>query len=158
MEVTVAKPQEIDELTLLKLSREIAKDIHPIETILERFEISPILWAEISEMPHFNALLKSEREAWHSASNTQDRLQLKSFSLIEEALPEFYERVHDPREPLIAKVRALEVIGKFAGIGARNDGGGGGDGVRVTINLGSDKQITFEKDITPQVIEGDIDG
>lgn len=159
MQVTELKPKDVDEVTLLQLAREIAKDIQPIETVLERFNIGPSLWREISEMPAFTARLQSEKEAWDAATNTQERVKLKSLSVWEEALPEFFERMHDPREPLIAKAKVLEVIGKAGGVFAtEREGGGGGDGVKITINLGADKTITFEKDITPQVIEGDIDG
>lgn len=157
MQVTKLAPQDIDELTLVKLSREIAKDIHPIETILERFGIPPDLWRDISSQPRFTALLQSEAEAWNNAANTAERTKLKSMSMIEEALPEFFERMHDPREPLIAKAKVFELVSKVAGaFASEKDAGGSGDGVKITINLGADKSVTFEKDITAQVIEGDV--
>lgn len=157
MQVTKLAPQDIDELTLVKLSREIAKDINDIETILNRFGIPPELWRDISTMPRFTSLLQSETEAWNNAANTAERVKLKSLSAWEEALPEFFERMHDPREPLVAKAKVLEVVGKAAGVfAAEREGGGPADGVKITINLGGDNKITFEKDITSQVIEGEL--
>lgn len=156
MEVVKLTPKDVDELTLLKLSREIAKDIHPLETILDRFGISAELWADISKMPRFLALVKSEVEAWNAASNTPERVKTKSLSFIEEVLPELYERAHDPREPLSAKVELVKTIGRFAGVGnEKGDGSGAGERLSVTINLGADNQITFEKDVTSQVIDAE---
>lgn len=154
MDVTKIELKDVSELTLLKLSREIAREIHPIETILERHGITAELWAEISNLPRFQNLLQSQIETWNSASNTPERVKIKSLSFIEEALPEFYERAHDPSEPLSSKVELFKTIGRFAGIGAGEGASGAGEKLSVTINLGADNQLTFEKDITPQVIEG----
>ena len=155
MEITKLKPTDVSELTLVKLSSEIAKNIQPLENILETFGIEPEVFSEISKLPRFATLLQSQTEAWNSANNTRERVELKALSFVEEGLPELYERLHDPREPLAAKVKAFEIVGRFAGIGAKAEGAGnGGEGMRVTINIGGD-QITFEKDITPQVIEAE---
>jgi len=154
MEVVKLEPQDVSELTLLKLSREIARDIHPIETILERFGIDANLWETIRQLPRFISLLQSELEAWHGAGNTSERVKIKSLSLVEELLPEMYARAHDPREPLSAKVELLKTIGKFGGVGVSSFEGAIGEKLSVTINLGADSQLRFEKDVTPQVIEG----
>lgn len=157
MQVTKLEPQDVDELTLVKLSREIAKNIQPIENILDMFGMTPELWSHVSNMPRFTALLQSEIEAWNGAGNTVERTKLKSMSMIEEALPEFFERMHDPREPLIAKAKVFELVSKVAGVFANDkESGAVGDGVKITINLGGDNKLTFEKDITPQVIEGEL--
>lgn len=153
MEVTMLAPEDVSELTLLKLSREIAKDIHPLETILERHGISLDLWDKISKIPRFNALLQSQIEAWHSATNTSERVKIKSLSFVEELLPEMYERANDPREPLSSKVELLKTIGKFGGVGMSSFEGAMGEKLSVTINLGADSQLRFEKDITPQVTD-----
>lgn len=155
MEVVKLEPQDVSELTLLKLSREIARDIHDIETILNRFGISAELWADISKLPRFQSLLQSELEAWNTASNTSERVKIKSLSFVEELLPEMYARAHDPREPLSAKVELLKTIGKFGGVGVTSFEGAIGEKLSVTINLGADSQLKFEKDITPQVIEAE---
>lgn len=154
MEVVKISPKDVDELTLLKLSREIAKDIQPIENIIERFGITPELWSDISKLPRFISFLQSETEAWNAAANTPERVKAKSLSFVEEILPELYERAHDPREPLSAKVELVKTIGRFAGVGNdKLDVGAGGERLSVTINLGADNQIRFEKDVTPQVID-----
>lgn len=154
MEVVKLEPQDVSELTLLKLSREIARNIHDIETILERFGIDPELWEHISKLPRFVDFLQSESEAWNGAANTSERVKIKSLSFVEELLPEMYARAHDPREPLSSKVELLKTIGKFGGVGVSSFEGAIGEKLSVTINMGADSQLKFEKDITPQVIEG----
>ena len=153
MEIIKLTPEDISELTLLRLSREIARDIHPIENILERFGIDADVFETIQNNPRFQSILQGELEAWQGASNTSERVKIKSLSFVEELLPEMYERAHDPREPLSAKVELLKTIGRFGGVGLSTVEGGIGEKLSVTINLGADSQLKFEKDVTPQVVD-----
>ena len=144
----------INEVVLLKLAREIAMDIRPLEEILELHKIEPTKWETIKENRYFQGVLLHEVEAWQSAMNTPERVKLKSLAFVEEALPEFYARAHDPKEPLNAKVEVLKTIAKFGGIGGSNfDASLGGERLSVTINLGADHSLTIEKEITSKVID-----
>lgn len=146
----------LSDVILVKLAREIALDILPLETILKTLQITANQWEIIQTIPRFQDLLRSEIEAWGSAINTSERVRLKSLSFVEEALPEFYARAHDPREPLAAKTEILKTIARFAGVGnTAIDGGMIGEKFTVTINLGSDQTFKIEKDITPTTIEAD---
>jgi len=142
------------EVTLLKLAREIAMDIRPVEDILETHAVTLSEWAEIQENTFFKAVLIQEIEAWQGAGNTAERVKLKSLAFVEEALPEFFARAHDPKEPLNSKIEVLKTISKFAGIGGNNfDASLGGEKLSVTINLGSDQTLKIEKPITSKVID-----
>ena len=143
-----------DHVTQLKLAREIAMDIRPLDDILASHGIDQSRWGEISQSPSFQSLLQSEVEAWQSATNTAERVKLKSLAFVEEALPEFYARAHDPKEPLNSKVEVLKTISKFAGVGNSSiDGASLGEKLTVTINLGSDHSLRIEKDVTSKVID-----
>lgn len=157
MEIKGALRHSVDEVTMLRLAREVVKDIHDLDTILANFHLDYDTWRSLTENPAFVELIRSEKAAWSSASNTEERAKLKALSFFEEALPEFYERAHDSREPLAAKVKLLEVIARTAGIYTERASTGGpiDGGIKVTINLGSDNKLTFEKDITQQVIDHD---
>lgn len=155
-EITKASPVSHD-VTLLKLAREIAMDIQPVETILATLEISDDEWQNIQQNLTFRGYLRTAIEEWQSASNTQERVRLKSLAFVEEALPEFYARAHDPTENLQHKIRVLEVVAKFAGVGGNVDTALSGEKFSVTINLGADHQVRIERDVTPQVIEGDAE-
>lgn len=140
-----------DDLTLIKLAREIAIDHYDTETILKRYRISPESWAKIKDNPRFSQLLESEITAWHSAVNTQERTKLKAQALIEEYLEEGNTRLYDPKEALNHKVELLKVLAKIAGMDrTENTGAGGGERFSVTINLGEDAKLHFEKQRAPQ--------
>lgn len=128
-------------------------DIRPLDDILATHGIESSEWDEISKKPAFQGLLQSEIEAWQSATNTSERVKIKTLSMVEEALPEFYARMHDQKEPLSAKVEVLKTISKFAGIGGTVEGANLGEKLTVTINLGSDHSLKIEKDVTSKVIE-----
>lgn len=156
MPAITSKEPSFNDVTLLKLAREIAMDMRTTEEILEAHGVTSDQWALIGEMPLFQNYLRQCVEEWHSAVNTQERVKLKSMAFVEEALPEFYARAHDPNESLNAKVEVLKAVARFAGVGGSVDGSVNGERLSVTINLGADHQLKIEKDITPQFIEGDM--
>jgi hypothetical protein len=144
-----------EDIGLVKLAREIAINHFPIETILKTYQISDETWEEIQKNPRFQALLKQEIEDWHGALNTHERVKLKTAAMIEEYLPEGNVRLHDHNETLNSKVELLKLLARIAGMGLTNAEGAGGSGEKfsVTINLGADQKLTFEKQVTPKVIE-----
>lgn len=144
----------LNELTFLKLAREIAMDIIPLEQILSTHGIDKDDWATISKTNSFQNLLRSAVESWQSATNTSERVRLKSLAFVEESLPEFFARAHDPREALNAKNDILKTVAGFAGIkGTNYDSNIVGEKFSVTINLGADKTLKIEKDVTSKVID-----
>jgi hypothetical protein len=156
MNVIEARSPGFNDVTLLKLAREIATDLRPIEEVLSTFKIGPEEWETLQKHPHFQGVLRSSIEEWNSATNTSERLRLKSLAFVEEALPEFYARAHDPTEPLSAKIEVLKSVARFAGVGAAGtDSLSASERLSVTINLGADQQLRIEKDVTPRVIEGE---
>lgn len=136
-------------LIMLKVAREIAADIREIPDILKLHGISEAEWDTIKEHPRFLKLLRDAVIEWQSVGNTADRVRVKSLAFTEEALPELYARLHDPKEPLSAKVELLKTVAKIGGVGEKAADAGGGQRMVVTINLGSDSQLRFTKDITP---------
>lgn len=156
MSTIVMHSTTISDVTMLKLTREIAMDIHPIEQLLDRYEVDPSQWETAKDNPRFKELLRSAIEEWNSATNTSERVRLKSLHFVEEALPEFYARAHDPKEGLAAKNEVLKTVARFAGIGGSGiDGASMGERLSVTINLGADHQLKIEKDVTSRVIDGE---
>lgn len=147
----VAATQNLGDTDLLRLAREIAMDVRPIEQILEIMEISEDRFDEIRAIPRFQSYLKAALEEWNSATNTSERVKIKSLAFVEEALPEFYARAHDPKESLLHKTEVLKTIARFAGLGAQVQHGSVGEKMTVTINLGADHQLRIEKDVTPAI-------
>lgn len=151
-----ALTREMSDVTFVKLAREIAMGINPMGVILENNKISQDDWEVIQKHPRFLQYLETESSVWGSALNTQERVKLKSAALLEEWLPELYTRMNDPGENLNAKIEAGKLVSRLAGLGV------GGTQITdaterfsVTINLGADSQLKFEKDISPRVIDGE---
>lgn len=157
MEVATKLTSSNNDVTMLKLAREIAMDIHPVEEILKTHAVEDHQWEEIQQNVRFRQYLRNALEEWQSATNTAERVKLKSMAFVEEALPEFFARAHDPKEPLAAKTEVLKTIAKFAGVGGSVEGALAGEKMIVTINLGADQQLRIERDVIPQVIEGDYE-
>lgn len=145
------------DLSLVKLAREIAIEHHDTETILRRYQIDQETWSKIKSNPRFSQLLEAEIIAWQSATNTKERVQLNTSAMVEEALPELNSRLHDPKEALNHKVELLKVLTKIAGMDRVEREGAGGDGFHITINMGEDTKLEFNKkapaqdaiDVTP---------
>jgi hypothetical protein len=144
----------------VKLAREVAIDHHDIETILKHYQITTEHWERISANPHFQKLLEAEIAAWQGATNTHERTKLKAAALVEEWLPEANTRLHDAQENLPAKVELGKLLTRIAGMGLTGMGVDGAPAERfsITINLGADAKLQFEKQVTSKVIDGEIIG
>jgi hypothetical protein len=147
----------LTDVTLVKLARELAMDIHPLADILKAHQIEPKDWDYIQDLPRFQNLLETEVAQWNGALNTHERVRIKAAALVEEWLPELCERMHDRGETLNSKIEAGKLAARLAGMGLTGTGvSGGGEGLKVTINLGGDSQLTFEKSLPP-VIDGEAE-
>jgi len=142
-----------NEVIILKLARELAMDIKDPAQIQQAHAISPLEWEQITATPLFLDYYRQAVGEWQSAKNTPERVRLKSLMIVEEALPEFYARMHDPKEPLSAKTEVLKTVSRLGGVGGNVDGTISGEKLSVTINLGADQQVRIEKDITPALFE-----
>jgi len=154
MNAIVEQNTGYNHLTIVRLAREIAMNIRGIDEILEVQGISKDIFAKIRATKEFEKVLQNEVEAWNSATNTAERVRLKSLSFVEESLADFYADAVNKNESLSARTEVLKTVARFAGIGASNvDGAINGEKFLVTINLGSDKTLKIEKDVTPKVID-----
>jgi hypothetical protein len=142
------------DVSIVRLAREIATNLYDIETILKTSGINQDQFEVIKKDPRFQRLLESEIAAWNSAENTLERTKLKAGMLIEEWLPEANALIHDKKELLSGKTEIVKTLARIAGMGERTAvEGGGGERLTVTINLGADHKLSFEKEVTPKVID-----
>lgn len=141
---------------LLKLARELAMDMRELPAVLDLMEMTAEDFEQVKASPVFQRYLRSAVEEWNSATNTSERVKLKSLAMVEESLPEFYARMHDPKETLANKTEVLKTISRFAGVGGQVSTGASAERMVVTINLGADRQLRVEKDITPTYEEDEL--
>lgn len=130
-------------------------EIHTLEEILKRRGMTKTEWLRVSKTPAFQALLLDAVTTWQGALNTHERTKLKAAALVEEWLPELNTRMHDPQESLNAKIEGGKLAARIAQMGLTNTGieGGAGERVSITINLGADAKLKFEKDLPPKTID-----
>ena len=144
---TQTLPDEVsrkNELLYVQLARELAMDIQSIDKILAARQITNEEFENIKQNPRFQSIYSRMVDEWESSLNTAERVRIKALSFVEEAMPEYFARAHDPREALPAKVEILKAVSKIAGIEKREDAAGGGEKFSVTINI-SDTKLEFEK-------------
>lgn len=142
------------EIDIVKLAREIAMDLRPLDDILEHHLVSKSDFEKLKRNPYFNRVLSAETEAWNSGTNTGDRVRLKAAAMMEELLPDLYKRMVQPKEDLLKVVKGAELVTKLAGLNMENDKNHNpSDKVVITINMGSDNKLQVAKTVTPQVIE-----
>lgn len=142
---------------LLALARELAMDIRPLETVLTEYQITPEMFQRIRNLPRFRMYFEQEVAQWQTATATADRVRIKSAAVLEAWLPELYARMSDAKEPLSSKVEAGKLLARMAEVGATKASEGGGERFSVTINLGSDQTLKFEKTVTPRVIAAEVE-
>lgn len=147
----------ISDVTLQKLAIEIARDLFPLHTILENHAIPLSRWDEIQHNRAFKQYLATAVEEWNGAMSTHERVRVKSAVMIEQWLEEAHARLHDKSENLNAKTELAKLVSRLAGMGSEKamvqDVG---EKFSVTINLGSDKQLKIEKQVTPRVLDGEV--
>jgi hypothetical protein len=155
--LALAKGPEFD-LVFAQVAREIAINHEDIETILKRYKVDDETWDKIQRNPRFQQILQSEITAWQSSINTGERVKLKAAAMIEDWLPEAHQRMHAPNESLNHKVELAKLITQIAGMGRGSGGDGTSAGERftVTINLGADHKLEFEKRVTSKVIDAEV--
>lgn len=158
--MTITQPTNtfVRDALYVRLAREIAADILPLDKILANHGLDTDEWNIIRSSPHFQQLLTSEIEAWNSAGNTHERVKLKSAAMIEEVLPEVYARVHDKAENLNHKAELLKWLKDLSGMGVRNASvAGTGERLSITINLGADQKLQINRELSPPSIEGVVE-
>lgn len=147
----------ISDAKLSYIARELAMDIIDLPNILKVANVTHQEFERISKLPRFQRLLESETQAWAGALNTHERVRIKAAYSVEDWLLSAHQDMTNDREPLAARAQVAKLVSSLAGMGLAqaNVEGSPGERVTVNINLGTNK-LTFEKEITPKVIEGEV--
>ncbi len=142
-------PVELDMNKLAKLARELAWDMHKTHDILARYGLTEDQFVVLKEIPFFKNALEALTIEWNSAASTEDRIKLQAAMGAEDLLPHAIARMHKPDETLNAVIDGVKMLTSIAGINKETKTGNNSEKFTITINLGEDHKLTFEKDITP---------
>lgn len=149
---TVTPPAVIPDMTmpkLAKLAREIAINIRKLPDILRDYSLTPAQFAEVEKLPFFKRAVEHLTIEWNSAMSTQDRIKYQSAAALEENLINLATRMASDKETLTAAVETGKFFAKLSGIGEGKAEGNSADKFVITINLGADQTLTFEKSAAP---------
>jgi hypothetical protein len=144
-------PVRLNDSEISRLAREIARDIKPINEILEVFRLSADEFDKISETKFFQVRLAEEIQLWNASDplSVAKRIETKAATMVEDCLLEVYALIHDPNQPMQAKVEALKWAARMAGMGENSAKADSSGGVKITINVGG-KALEFEKEKLPR--------
>jgi hypothetical protein len=146
----------ITDTIISKLAREIARNLYPTAEIRDQFKLTVEEFDEATNTPFFQVRLAEEVSLWNDPKNAEVRVKAKSGTLVEESLPEIYRLIHDPTQPMAAKVAALQTVARFA-FDNPNIKGSSDDSdrrVKITINIDG-KSLSFDKE-KPKIIDGEL--
>lgn len=148
-------PKLHGDLLMVRLARSIAQDIIDLDKILEINGVSPAAWQIIEKHPRFQKYLQEQILEWNAAENTPERVKIKAAASIEEWLPEAFAQMHNQDAPLLHRNDLAKLMAKLGGMDKSGVGvdGGGGERFHVTINLGGDAKLNFDKQVPSKVIE-----
>lgn len=140
---------ELSNYDLAKLAREIAMNIKPLDAVLSLYKITPEQYEKIKVHEFFARALDQFIIEWNSAKSVHDRIRIESAIILEDAMPGLAGRMAKESESLASVVETGKLLANLSGIGKEKERGNPGDKFSITINLGEDTKLKFEKDITP---------
>jgi len=145
----VVVPQLTSE-QLLKLAREVAMDVMELDTICKGFSITPEQYALIADNIFFQRALDAYRQEWHSSLSTRERIRVQSAMALEAALPSLAAKMIKKEESFDAQIKAGQLLSKIAGVEEQKQELSSGEKFTITINLGADQQLRYEKEVAPK--------
>lgn len=138
---------------LVILAREIAMDIHGLEEVLKRYQLTMEDWEIIKQRPIFDQLLQDALITWNNAINGSERIKVKALAAIEDWLPTAYGDLHSEKPNLRDKVELAKLIARLGGVGEKSiNESTGSERISITINMGDDKKVEVET-IQPRILE-----
>lgn len=142
---------------LAELAREIAGSVHGYPPVIERRKITLDQYKTIAQNQFFVDMLRQSVQEYQRIDSAQKRAKQKAAVAFEHAIPTMGARINDPREPLEKVAQMAKVLADVGGIGSRDQTAGPQERITISIDLGADTKLTFEKSKTaavPDITEG----
>lgn len=149
----------MDETMLQRLANELARGLYEPEDVLRMYGLTAELFDErVKDNRSFMTFYAEAHAIWHASSNAKERVSAKAGVVFEQWLREANRLMHDPANPMAAKVELGKTLAKLANFEpVREAETGPGNGVHVTINLDHARvhpqTITIDKVIDAQAVE-----
>jgi len=159
MNPIIKREGPLTEVDISRLAREIARNLKPLELVLETHGIEAEAWDRIQASQIFLTRLAEEAAVWAGTTrdNLRNRIATKAAIAVEESMGEAIAMVGDARIGGEARIKALQFLAKLGQLDAnqatKDDGSG-----RVTINiLLGGKKLSFDKETNePKIIDAEV--
>lgn len=127
---------DLDE-TMLRVARNLAQGIYPLEQVLEFCQVDPRDFNTWKDHPRFIQYLSAESEQWSNATNAHERTKVKAGIILEGFMLDAGAELADRKLPLNHRVELGKLLAKIAGMGEPKlmAGAGGGGGFTLQINI-----------------------
>jgi len=142
------------EITIWKLARDIARDITPVPDLLKAYQLSLPQYEEIVSGRIFQQRLEEELAAWNSDGRA--RIQAKAMAIVEEGLLELFDLIHNPSQPMAAKIEALKFTAKLASLEQGAMALDPEERIVFNITIGGHRHRFEDQRAEPKVIEGEV--
>lgn len=134
---------------LRELAREIVTNIRDTSDIFADRGMSEAEYVRLAATNHFQVMLRQAAAEWEAVGNTQQRVRLKSATLVEQALPDMFSELSNKNETLSSRVALLQTLSKIGDLTNQTAAPQGkGNTFKLSINLtgtkGEPKTITIE--------------
>jgi hypothetical protein len=152
------KISDYDEQRLRALATGLAQGIRDPDEILAELGFSEDDWRELERSRVFRKVLNQAVAEWNNVGRTPQRVKLKAAINIEQSLPQFYADMVNANNPLVARVRALEVVAKLAGLPEPEleRYSGPTNSFKLEIHLGSGETISVGAGAIPVTPQGNL--
>lgn len=143
---------------IASLARQLAQNIRPPSDVLKDFGLTEDDYeTKVKPNPLFAQALTGLIQEWNDAGNSPKRLRLQAQAILEDTMPAIGARISDRKEDLEGAVKAFQAVSKIAGMEeAKGAPISGGERFTITINLGGEQPLTYEKTTGLPTIEGKI--
>src|SRR5215472_7561882 len=134
---------------IIQLASDLAKRYKDTNLVLRDYGISEHEYYELEQNEFFKKALAAEVLEWNRPMNSEQRCQLGARSLTEQVIPEIAKGALDEKQPLNARTDAARFLASIAGLGKKERAESDSDRVVITINLGADEKLKFDKQVKP---------
>jgi hypothetical protein len=157
----IGQPDELPvptERRMRWLARELSMEMVEPANVIKKIGMSVEEWDATIQHPRFKQMLTEEKERWESSLNSKERVEIKTWFILEDVLEHMPKYFYDPHFGDTAKVQLFQAMQKQVGIGSKEGAAAGtGERYNININIGGE-EIKAQGEITPQgnVIEGEV--
>ena len=125
-------------------------DIFDVEQILQLHRLSDDEWQKISRHPKFLEMVKELTAEWNAATNTRERVKIKSATGLESQLEVYIRAIGDEQIPLSQRVEAGKFLARLGELEGKEILGGPGGGFQITLNIG---EVTRKAEVLAPMID-----